>query len=356
MPNKFKILGLFLVTPIAAASENSVYFKTFSFSHSEPIAINSLINNWDTTYYKNGDKALSLNQIELGFKHKQWDVSILHRQDYLLSFSPDTADFIYRIENKLPLNEEKTYNLKLKANNFAASGLKLAYQQQLSRFSWQASLSYLQAHELTDGHLQGYATNSGDNDYDFNFNIDYYYDRDVFFDRQIEQSVLGHGYALDLIIESQLSDSWHARLETKDLLAQIYWQDTPRTQAIGSSATKRYDDDGYVIFDPVASGLESNKDHIQTLSTKASVEATYQLNENQSWLFHYNHYAIKNFYGLSHQYRQGKSLYQIGYDLSAKAWKLAYQSDLIQLGLISDKLDWQKARTFGINLNMSYRF
>ncbi|MBO1926477.1 hypothetical protein J3998_02725 [Thiomicrorhabdus sp. 6S2-11] len=343
-----------LLSQPAQANDN-IFFQLSSFNHSEPIALKALNESWDSEFTA-GEKILSLSQIELGFKQDNWQISLFQRFDYLVKFSKDTSEFIYATENKLPLEENQEYQLELESRSFAASGVKFAINSNWQDINWQLGISYLQGSKLTDGALNGVATRINDNDYNFNFDVDYYYDNDFIFDRNIEQSPQGYGYAIDLALNSQLSEKWSVRLFAKDLLAQIFWQDAPRSVVTGTSDTKTYDEDGYVIFNPVASGTESTEDFTQRIPIKLNLSSTYRITPQHSIKFGYRNLDVAEFYNLAYQYHTPHSRFDVGYYLSAQAWSLSYQRSWFKLQLLTDDLDWQEAKTLGVNLGLSYRF
>ncbi|CAN8139900.1 DUF5723 domain-containing protein [uncultured Thiomicrorhabdus sp.] len=334
---------------------NNTFVHFGSFNHSEPIAIKAFAGDWDSKF-SGGTKALSLSQIELGFTQGNWKYSVFQRQDYLLQFSEDTAEFYYNIENKLPLDEGREYQLELDSQSFVATGLKVAFQDNWQQIDWQLGISYLQGSKLTDGSINGAATYINDKDYNFNFDVDYYYDNDVLFDRNIEQAPEGHGYAIDLTLGTQINDRWSVKFQAKDLLAQIFWNNTPRTVATSDSDTKTYDEDGYVIFNPVASGTESTEDFTQRIPIKLNLSSTYRITPQHSIKFGYRNLDVAEFYNLAYQYHTPHSRFDVGYYLSAQAWSLSYQRSWFKLQLLTDDLDWQEAKTLGVNLGLSYRF
>lgn len=347
--------GLCLSSLLINQAQAASFIQINSFNYSEPIAIDAVLNDWKGDF-KGGETILSLSQVEVGFKYRDWQFSAFQRIDYLLEFSKDTAEFVYTTQNKLPLDENREYQLSLESQSFTANGLKVAFSDRWQDINWQVGLSYLQGFKLTDGSLNGVATKLNDNDYDFNFAVDYYYDDDVLFDRSNVQAPDGQGFALDLSVKGQFNQQWSYKAQLKDALAYIYWQDAPRTVADGTSDTKTYDEDGYVEFNPVASGAESYEDFTQRIPLKVNLQTTYQVDNNNSFSFGYRNLAIKDFYHAAYQYQTSAARYTIGYYLNAQAWNLSYQRSWLKLQLLSDNFDYQKARTLGINLGLSYRF
>jgi len=331
------------------------YIKFESFSHSEPIAINAIMNGWDAPFQK-GSVALSVNRAELGVGLNNWQISVLKRQDYLFKFEPTTARLFYDVNNKNDLLAGDEYSLNLSSQSFVARGLKLGYQYAMDSANFGIAISYLEGLELTDGSIVGHAMAVSETDYDFNFDVDYFYTDDGLFHREVAEKPVGYGYGVDVSVEGFLSPDWFASLQVNDLLAQINWLDTPRTVAEGSSSNKEYDSDGYVVFRPVASGIESNEDYSQTLPTKVFLKSVYQLSEKHLILAEYSDYSVKSFWAAGYRFSLESQTVDILYNLSAEAWNARYQNQWFSLDVIADQLLLDKARTLGLAVAINVNF
>ncbi|WP_127471664.1 hypothetical protein [Thiomicrorhabdus aquaedulcis] len=357
-------LGTVLGTMGMAANVQALEYKPFveisSFSHSEAIAVHAILNDWNAPFSK-GEIAFSINRAEIGIAVNNWQFSVFERQDYLFEFSPSTAKLLHATNTKQDLVVGEQYALQLQTNAFVAQGVKLGYQTQINHFKTPfnvgVALSYLEGLELTDGKLTGQATAVANNDYNFNFDVDYVYSQDSLFDRTLTNNVKGNGYALDLNLDGYLTPQWHANVQVRDVLAHINWWDAPRTVATGSSQTKEFDADGFVKFKPVASGTQSYKDVTQVIPTKVFLHNTYVLNGQHSLLFNYDDYAIKAFYTAGYQFinpQQHKMA--VLYNATAQAWQLGYQTTWLKVELVSDALNLEEAKTLGLNVALKATF
>lgn len=337
-------------------TDASVFVDMQSFSHSEPISIYGLFNDWEGTY-SSGRKSFSINKIEVGFSLNEWQLSVLNRQDYLFEFAPDTAKLFYDTKNTKSLEAGEIYNLDLTSQSFLARGLKLAYTKQFKQFKVGISAAYLEGYDLLDGKLSGKAEATAENDYDFNFAVDYAYSEDALFSRKGLDDVKGQGYAFDLDLAWQINQDWRVSAQIVDMFARIYWFDAPRTIATGSSQTKDYDEDGFVVFRPVASGLETNDSFTQYIQTKVFAQTHYVLNEQHELLFEVDDYGIKRFYSGGYQHHlNANSHVQAKYNFTAKAVELSYQNNWLRASLLSDALHFEKANTLGLLLSARYQF
>ncbi|HHT00325.1 MAG TPA: hypothetical protein ENK73_05645 [Thiomicrospira sp.] len=339
----------------AWAVELKPYIEFESFSHSEPIAINAIMNGWDAPF-QNGEVALSVNRAEVGIGVNNWQVSVLQRQDYLFEFDVSTARLFYDTNNKNDLFAGDEYSLNLSSKSFIARGLKLGYQHTVSDINIGISVSYLEGLELTDGNIMGRAMAVSETDYDFNFDVDYFYTNDGLFHREVDEKPIGYGYGIDLSMNGYLLPGWFASLQVNDLFAQINWLDAPRTVAIGSSSNKEYDSDGYAVFRPVASGIESNEDYSQTIPTKVFLKSVYQLSERHLLLAEYSDYSVKSFIAAGYRFSMESQSIDFLYNLSAEAWNARYQTQWFSLDILADQLPADKARTLGLTLALNVSF
>jgi len=345
---------LLLYLPSVAAQDFNAYLLLDSFSYGEPMAVKAIASNtWDEKLHK-GDTAFSTDRVEAGFGWKQWRFGVFRRYDYYYEFTPDTALLKQRTENNLELTPGKQLDIYLSANTLDAKGLSLAYMHTIDNFTVGAKVSYLVGNTLTFGQLDGEAKVLAENDYDLNFDVDYYYSEDELFDRQVT-APKGEGYALDIFADWKI-ENWAFNLEVRDLFAKVYWRNAPRTIATGNTDTKDFDEEGFVVFNPVISGLETNQDYTQTLPRKIHFKSGYAL-DNYLLLFELYDYDIKRFYSVGAGINiSAKEQLNVFYNVTAEALKFYYKNQWLLFSVTSDDVQFHKARTFGLALSMVVAF
>ena len=348
------LLILIALATHADAEGYQPYVDVQSISYSEPIAIKSMMEEWQSSF-KGGSKALTYNKAEVGFRWQNWQLGILERYDYLLEFSPQTAELVYLTENHLPLEVGKEYELRIKAQQQFSRGLRLGYRQIFSRtFSAELAASYLQGMSLTDGGIQGTAQATAEKDYDFQFDADYFYSRDVLFSRDVNAPG-GSGYGLDVKFDWQPNERFSARLSIVDLVGKIFWSDAPHTTATATSATKTFDPDGYVRYEPAISGRESNKNFTQPLTRKIFLTAKYQWFDNTELLAEIQDFEIVRFASIGAGWCHNHiDCFQGMYNTTATAVSLRYLGRGLRVELASDKLDLAQARYFVFQLSFNH--
>lgn len=351
------ILSLLLMFPAyVGANEYRPYMAVQSIFYSEPVAIKSMMDEWQGPF-KRGNKAFTYNKVEAGVRWGNWQLGVLKRVDYQLEFSPGTAELVYRIENRLPLEVGREYELRIKALHNYSQGLRLAYQHKLSsRINVGVAASYLKGKALTDGAIQGHARVLGEKDYDFQFDADYFYSRDVLFERDVT-SPNGDGYSLGFSVDWQPNKFFTARLDIIDLVGRMFWDNAPFTVAEASSDTRTFDEEGYVRYEPVISGLESNRNFTQILPRKIFVATRYQLSSGIDLLAELQDYKIARFTSIGAGWCDNdNNCFQSLYNTTAKALSLRYQGNLVQVELTSDKLKLKQARYFSFRLSLNQAF
>ena len=348
-------LIVFFAMAAANAADKALhpYTNIQSISYSQPVSINAMISQWSPPF-KGGDKALTYNRAEIGMTRQNWFIGIFERYDFLLTFSDQTAQLYFRTTNHLPLETGKQYAVRIEANAQFSRGVRLGFQHQLfPSLKAGAAVSYLQGLALTDGRLDGTAQAIASNDYNFQFDANYVYSHDALFSRSV-QAPQGNGYSLDIHLNWQPSTRLAGQLTVADLLGRIYWNKAPYTIATASSATKTYDTDGYVHYNPVISGLESNKDFVQRLPRKIFAATQYQLTQKVKLLFELQDLDVARFISAGMGWRLTGGSHLSGlYNLSASAFILRYQQQHLLLELGSDSLS--RTRAHYLVFSFSYR-
>lgn len=341
------------VTP-AVAIDYKPFVEFSSFSHSEPIAVQAILNDWNAPLNK-GNLAFSLNRAEVGIASSEWQFSVFERQDYLFEFTSDSAKLLYQTNNEQDFTVGEQYDLRLKTNSFIARGLKLGYQKPFAGFNIGLAISYLEGLDITDGSITGQATATANNQLNFDFDVDYYYTEDTLFERNIVSKPKGSGYGLDLSVDGFVLPAWYTSLKVQDLFAQIHWWDTPRTIAQGNYI-------GEDVLDlnsgsaPI-NGTELNNNYVQKIPTKVFWNNQYALSRQHFILADYYDYSVKQFYSIGYRFVSDSQFkIDVLYNATAGAWKVGYTNNWLEFNLISDQFEFEKARTLGLYLVLNYKF
>ena len=349
-------LTLIMFTTYAGADGYRPYIAVQSVSYSEPVALKFMLGERQAPFTK-GNKAFTYNKVEAGFRWGNWQLGVLERLDYQLEFSSETAELIYLAENRLPLEVGREYELYIKAKHNYSRGVRLAYRHKFSaRINVGLAASYLQGKAFTDGTIRGSAQATAEKNYDFQFDADYFYSRDILFERDVE-SPDGNGYSLDFNVDWQPNKYFTVQLDVVDLVGKMFWDNAPFTTAIATSETKTFDEDGYVRYNPLLEGKESNKNFTQTLPRKIFIATKYQWFSSIGLLAELQDYKVARFTSAGAEWCYSRhSCFQSLYNTTIKALSLRYQGHGVQVELASDKLDPDQARYFAIQLSFNQDF
>ena len=331
------------------------YLQLDTFLYSEPVPIKALDNDWQAPL-ESGDVILTSDRLEAGVRWDRWQLGAIKRYDYFYRFTPDTAALVHASKNKTPLETGQRYALNLDANSLESFGVRLAYSFEVKKgLTGQAALSLLRGQEFVAGAIWGEAEAISDKDFDASFEVDYAYSEDLLFDR-ITPRPSGSGYAIDLALDWRPSRAWRLQLRALDLLSKILWRDAPFTTASGNSDNKQYDEQGYVIYKPVISGLESNRDSNQRIPRKLFFEGHYLLENQLVVVGRYANYEIKDFWSAGLGYQWGESLAGLLYDPASKAWALRLDTPLLRFELGSDATTLDQAHLLSFGLALAWRY
>lgn len=349
--HKILIAGLTYSLNVLPVSANP-YLVLDSFSHSESVPISDAVGDWESPL-KDGDNAFTYNWAEIGATYKDFSLGLLSRYDYELQYSPETAEFYHLVNNKKSLPLNKQYHLDLTAKHTYSEGVRLSYGL---RFNKQLEIriggSYLKGLKLTDGRLRGTASAIAENDYDFNANVDYYYSEDALFGRKVNKPN-GVGFSIDSLINWTIRPKFNVHLAITDLIGRMYWSDAPNTTATATSATKEYDEDGYVKYNPVLSGYESNHDFTQKLYPRFHMQLNYSLDSGTNLVGQIFNCHPGTYYQLGGEYAFNADNHgQILYMLETNAISIGYVGNYFQFNLMSDSFNIDKAYLFAIKMNV----
>lgn len=346
------LVGLSL--PLHAEVHTDIYVDLDIFGYSETVPIANAIDQWNGPF-TSGTDVFSHDRVELGAGHGSWDLGLFKRYDYELKFSESTSEFYYRINNKLALDPGRVYDLDIVIRHTYSEGVRLIYANSVNkRLGYKLGVSYLHGIELTDGYIKGTANARSESDYDFQFDVSYVYSEDTLFDR-IVAAPDGEGVGLDLDVDWQINDKLDTHVSIRDLYSVIRWYNAPYTTAVASSDTKTYDENNYVVYKPVISGVEKNRDFKQRIPTRAELRMDYSVAQQMSVVVAYNINKNFNYYQLGLDYDVGPHSYlNAMYIPALESVSISYHSEMFRIAFISDTLNMSQARSLGLGIAFAW--
>lgn len=352
-PHSLLLLALFL-SNTTNADTISPYVKFDAFLLSEPVALDAISKDWNTNYHPHGENQIASVWIESGIKKGAWSYGALFREEHQLSFSSDTADLYYTVANDLDLTTNRRYQLDLDTYRFRGYGARVSRHFKTSdklKFTLGSSIFY--ASNVLSGSLSGSARANSADEYTYDFEVDYQYDKDILIDRKGTEPPNGIGLAVDVSMQWKATKQLQINADIKDLAGMIYWKDVPYTKAVANSDTVTVDNNGFSHVDPILTGIEGYKSsYMQRLKPSANLAAEYSIsNSPYSFTVQGKHYENLNLFSVGGGKETGLGKVSLHYWPQIDTTEARYQSKDFGLSLAMDNLDLSDTRTFWLTVN-----
>lgn len=350
----------------SAAEGGYVFSKAETFSYSEASPVTAYIDFLVGPAPLSGDTAFSRNSIELGVGYKGLELSIVHRNDYNISFTPDAAQFAYRNKNRIPIPLNQEYDVDVWANQYQMSGAKVGYELPLAtNFSLVMAYAHLYGTEAVSGYM-GKGENGEDGIIkmvekeilgetkkviDGTLHADYFYTDDPLFEREVRAPV-GHGYAVDLGFNWQVTENLVVEGMIQDIAGEMRWNNMPFTVARATSETIFEDEDGFLETDPSFKGQEGFGRFTQKFTERRLLSARYRLNR---WMlgYQYEGYDVADLNRLVAGYHWSDRWgIDVAGEVKTSAIELRLWTPAGALSFTTDNLDLDNAHTLGFTWDL----
>ncbi len=346
-------LALGLLPVFAQSADYGVYTKLDTITFSEIAPIDQIIDN-EPIDFTNGELAFTYNRFELGFRWKNWRIGYLARYDYRLEFSEDTARFYYEEEGagQRP-NTPRNYDVYLDVMHQRSQGFAVHYDWQIrDNLNVTPSVSLLFANGLLDGKIEGEAQFFGNDIYSGRLDLDYRYDEDFIFERNLGgDKIRGTGYTFDIAVDWRPSHHWRFHLQTYDLISYIHWRDAPRTVATADAEPEVTEDPFERYKEASVRGKETSSSFRQRITPRALLGGS----------FHYRNFSVplelylepdRVFVFPSLAYSIGRWELALLAEPRVDAFGLRIGHPWLSFVFMADRLDYEKAKFFSFGLNL----
>jgi hypothetical protein len=173
-------------------------------------------------------------------------------------------------------------------------------------------LELLYGTEAQEGYAIGSARANATNDYDFVWQSDYTYTENYLYDLDVPQ-VTSFGYTTHLSLQASYKDFTFLGV-INDLWGRLYWKNLPYSDVTMSSGNKSFDENGYVEYAPLISGVELEKDFTQRLMRKWRIEGQYKLEDATIHIGNDHIYGVDMPYVCYAQHYQNELLVRYSYE------------------------------------------
>ncbi|OGB73230.1 MAG: hypothetical protein A2496_09410, partial [Burkholderiales bacterium RIFOXYC12_FULL_60_6] len=307
---------------------------------------------------------------ETGVQWHGYRLGIYQRADALVEASRDTADLVQQYKRQSGYSLGRTYALNYRLKGFEASGARLSKSFQLDMASpWQIrvglGLSYLKGQRVKLETINGQIVTINTKDFNATANRQTTSDESLDLSGFPKNSPLlaqltapsGAGYAADVgLVAVHPGSNAVFELAIADLFGQIDWSHLPNTSTNYNSATKYYDANGWVNFNPNLSKAITFQNLNQKLDPKLRLAVNYSL----------GNFELK----AATDYTQGYWFPQtgVGYHITPQwaffvdlDWRfntlgLSVQHDWFYLSLKTDNLNLNAAKAYGLTAGVLAQF
>jgi len=384
--NKYTLLGLLCTAypllghtegllaidnPANNGFDTRIYASAEAFEGNDQVAMRQYGGDWQGAYSPRNGTNLGLlaARTEAGVQWQGYRLGVLYRADALVQANRDTSDLVQQYASRTGYDIGQTYPLGYQLKGFEAVGAHLSKSFHLNTGdSWQIAaglgVSYLRGQrvkiETATGQVvtintKDFSAAASRNTSDSTLDVNNFAQFNAPSGRLAAPS--GAGYAVDagLVAHHQGSGAT-LEVSVADLAGRIDWTDLPSNATVYNNATKYYDTNGYVQFNPLATRTSSYQNLTQQFDPKLRLAASYPL----------GNFELK----AATDYTQGFWFAQtgIGYHVdthwtvySEFDWRfntlgLSVRHDWFYVTLRTDNVDLGAAKAYGLNAGLQLNF
>ena len=335
--------------------------RTFWADNALPLRAIFLDKGWEGPFRPEGTNKLDVFwKTDTGIIYRGWRLAGFYRGELFIEASKDSVEIlrIINLKEKLPVG--RTFDIDMMSEGFSAKGVELSRGFHIKGLGSGSDLAvgftvrYMKGEKIQEGTIKGNATPTDPKAYDFDLQLDYIYDENFVYDRRDTVSGTGDGYSFDAGMQYNFNDSLSAEILFRDILGRIYWKGVPYTTADATSATKYFDENGYMAFRPTIRGYEAYKDFTQKIPLKTDIMVTYKKD-----LFTLspaiNFIKGRPLYWIDIGYKATENLsFDIGYNTNYKSFSIGTAYKKAILKICANDINLNSA--MAISLIMSFRY
>lgn len=323
-------------------------------AYAEPVSIKEFTDDWNGKL-KQGDTAFVQGRAEISKKNKNSQLGLLWRYDYLLDFSPQTAQLYHAYKNNNLASIQQNYPLFIKANYSESYGVRWLQLFDVNQnIKLGLALNVLKGYKITDGQLQGNVIfrQQGFKVKDINhmqMDINYYYDEPQLKEEQLEwypKNPSALGFSVDAELNWQINQQANIFAQINDIYGRLYWRDIPSTQYQASCNCDQFKHS-------IEGQLAIDNKYTQKLLINGRAIGGYQLNEQYKT-------ELRLLFNLYNQLGQGVLVYQINnnwhssllIEPQSHAIGIELKSKKFLVHYLTDDLNTNKAHRLGFGLGV----
>lgn len=315
-------------------------------NYSQALRIYDLVKE-SATSISDGKLIYSHNRAEVGASYLGLGLAYLRRLDGVVYHSQDAALIYYYEKQDVSDIEQRNYTYELDVNALASEGITLSYQYAFDQGAWvKFSLDLAATDYLTDGLLDG-DLNYGDEALSATAEVEYVYERDVLFDREVKAAE-GRLAAFSLNMGFNTSSTRH-ELKIDDLYHKVRWEGAPYTRLTANSdRVGSISSTGKLEIRPLGAGVEGFRDVDQKLDARYYILNAWNLSSG-ALLFDINHIAEKWWPKLGYAFNLGDQVLSLKYSTTDEAVEVSYcWAQNVKLSFAIDDINYKEAHRFNL--------
>jgi hypothetical protein len=282
--------GVFsLFDPATADEAASISVSLQAFAADDPVSIHDFFNKWHGPYHDKQGENLAIDDVraDIGASVKNWGYfGYSYRHQLFAEASHDLARLAWQAFNDAGFDAGKEYDLSLSAEGYEADGLVYARRFPLldeatHSFIVGFGLEYLHAYNCQSGRIDGSAIATSTKEYRFSATADYRYTKNYLYHLDVDQAK-GNGITTHISLLYRYG-RYSFSLIGNDIFGCIRWQHLPYSYVELNSQNRRYDENGYLVYDPTIKGVEKYIDYTQRLYSKWRIQGSFHISDPVTW-------------------------------------------------------------------------
>lgn len=277
-------LSLYNPLNIPKKSTN-LYSNTQTLLANDAYSLKGLFNDFNGDFYNRDSDYFAVGDIrhDTGIYLKDIGyIGYTYRQEAVIKASSDAILLIHQTNHDLNLTRGKNYGLNLDIEGFETHGITFSrtlptYRNNGLEVSLGVAGELLYGTKTQHGNINGQGQVLSEKDYDLTLQSNYFYTENHLYDLDVN-SPTAYGYTTHIALLAKY-DKYSLSIIVNDIYGKLYWKNLPFSDVNLASGNKNYNDEGYVEYSPIVSGLELSKDFTQTLMPKWRMESGYQFSE-----------------------------------------------------------------------------
>ena len=269
------------------AEAQKTAFRMSGFLADDAISLYQFFRDWhDPLHARKGiNIALELFRTDIGYTFKNgWYVGYFFQKESVVPANEGMVRGYYAVKNALVPDQPQTYQLYIGIEGIQRHGVQLSipYTLQKKRYRLKIAVSPYISYD-TDiqlGSLYGEGTLFPDSTYDAKGNADYYFMHNYLYDGWDHPVSHGYGYGLHLATRyTYFPYRTTLTLSANDLFAKSHWNRVANSQVTIQTQNSRFDEDGYIHYDPAIAGKEKLVNKTFSLSPSYHADITYCIDQ-----------------------------------------------------------------------------